>query len=56
MFEVIPFKNQWILTCPKCGLKARIDQDQFEGKVSVDCPECEFHETHDFRPFLSEKK
>ncbi len=35
--------------CPGCGLVARVDQEQFEGKVSIDCPECPYHETHDLR-------
>lgn len=35
--------------CPGCGLRARIDRDQYRGDVSVDCPECGYHETHDHR-------
>lgn len=33
--------------CPSCGLRAQLDRDQMRGKVSVDCPQCEYHETHD---------
>lgn len=33
-----------MIKCPGCGLEARIDQDQYEGKVSIDCPNCEYHE------------
>lgn len=35
--------------CPGCGLDAWIDSDQFAGRVSIDCPECDYHETHDLR-------
>ncbi len=38
----------YLLTCPDCGLSARIDDDQYHGRVSVDCPECPFHKTIDF--------
>ena len=31
--------------CPGCGLCGDIDADQMEGRVSIDCPECDFHET-----------
>lgn len=43
----IPFRA-WG-TCPVCGLRARLDGEQYRGEVSVDCPECEYHETHDHR-------
>jgi hypothetical protein len=33
--------------CPGCGQWADIDDDQFHGRVSIDCPDCEFHETLD---------
>lgn len=42
-------EGRWIAICPGCGIRARIDRDQYEGKVSVDCPECSYHETHDHR-------
>lgn len=35
--EVIKFK------CPKCGIWGDVDDDQYNGKVSILC-ECEFHE------------
>jgi hypothetical protein len=31
--------------CPGCGLIGRLDDDQWNGRVSIDCPECAFHET-----------
>lgn len=37
-----------MVECPGCGYLACIDKDQYEGKVSIDCPECDYHETHDF--------
>ena len=36
------------LCCPGCGLEATLDDDQLHGRVSVDCPECEYHETVDW--------
>ena len=32
-------------TCPICKMEDIIDKDQYEGKVSIDCPKCKFHET-----------
>jgi hypothetical protein len=31
--------------CPGCQTWGDIDSDQFHGRVSVDCPNCEYHET-----------
>lgn len=38
------------LRCPSCGTFADIDDDQYRGRVSVECgtPGCAFHETHNF--------
>lgn len=35
--------------CPRCGSWADIDDDQFYGRVSMECPAmgCDFHETVD---------
>ncbi len=41
------FGKWWIVRCPGCGLEARIDDDQYHGRVSIDCPACPYHETHD---------
>ncbi len=41
------FGKWWIAQCPGCGLEARIDDDQYHGRVSIDCPACPYHETHD---------
>ena len=35
----------WQFCCPGCGLRADIDDDQLHGRVSIDCPECDYHET-----------
>lgn len=32
------------LTCPKCGAEATVDDDQFNGRVSMLC-DCGWHET-----------
>jgi hypothetical protein len=38
------------LRCPGCGIYADVDDDQWRGRVSVECatPGCTFHETHNF--------
>lgn len=38
------------LKCPACGALGYLDDDQFNGRVSVQCPTegCLFHETVDF--------
>jgi len=38
------------LRCPACGIFAEMDDDQYHGRVSVECaaPGCVFHETHNF--------
>lgn len=38
----------WKLQCPKCGMWGDVDDDQLHGRVSVDCPQCDFHETRDW--------
>ena len=32
--------------CPGCGIWADVDEDQWSGRVSLDCTECDYHETH----------
>lgn len=29
--------------CPKCGVLGKIDEEQFRGKVSIRCSECDNH-------------
>jgi len=38
--------------CPNCGELAAVDEDQAEGRVSLQCPTegCAFHETGFVRP------
>jgi len=33
----------------QCGHAGWIDQDQWTGDVSIDCPACSYHETVDLR-------
>ena len=33
---------------PGCGLVLGIDTEQYAGQVSMDCPDCDYHETHSF--------
>ena len=33
-----------MFVCPGCGVMGKIDQDQYEGRVSIQCPECDFYE------------
>ena len=35
--------------CPECGRNGWIDADQWCGATSIDCPNCEYHETVDLR-------
>ncbi len=36
--------NYWF-RCPDCREMGPIDDDQAEGRVSIVCPNCPFHET-----------
>lgn len=42
-------EKQLQLCCPRCGLWADVDEDQAEGKCSVICPQCNLHETRDWK-------
>jgi len=33
--------------CPGCGQWGDVDDDQWHGRVSIECPDCSFHETRD---------
>lgn len=44
----------WKLQCPTCKQWGSIDDDQISGRVSLDCPSCDFHQTHDLRPIIKE--
>lgn len=39
-----------LFRCPRCGRSGVIDEDQFRGRVSVQCPHegCVYHETRDW--------
>lgn len=32
--------------CPGCGVEEILDDDQYHGRVSIQC-DCGYHETHD---------
>lgn len=36
----------WYIACPVCGLVGTVDEDQYKGRVSIDCTNCAYHETH----------
>lgn len=36
----------WKFRCPGCAVWGHLDDDQFYGRVSILCPECGWHETH----------
>lgn len=38
-------QGQRQMKCPGCQQWADIDEDQFFGNVSIDCPNCDYHET-----------
>ncbi len=31
--------------CPGCGGWGMIDDDQYHGRISIDCTNCKFHKT-----------
>jgi hypothetical protein len=35
--------------CPGCGLVLGVGLEQFRGHMSMDCPDCPYHERHDLR-------
>ena len=43
-------KDGAYIRCPSCGVVGQIDSEQLRGEVSIDCPDCEYHETHDLTP------
>lgn len=47
------FVDAWVFRCPGCGREAYMDEDQWHGRVSVECHHgCGYHETHDYRAVL----
>lgn len=38
--------------CPNCKVWAIADDDMLFGKVSMNCPECYYHETHNISLLL----
>lgn len=45
----------WRLVCPGCGGFGSLDDDQFHGRVSVQC-DCGFHETVNFAELVEKEK
>jgi predicted Zn-ribbon and HTH transcriptional regulator len=43
------FDRGAMIECPDCKSVGYADADQYRGEVSIDCPECDYHETHDLR-------
>ncbi len=37
--------NDYLFQCPKCKGYGHIDQEQAEGKISIICGFCKYHET-----------
>lgn len=44
---ILDGEQQRKIKCPDCGIWGLIDDDQWHGRVSVNCPNCDYHETHD---------
>lgn len=38
-----------VVRCPGCRGAGTVDFDQYQGKASIDCDNCDYHETHDLR-------
>lgn len=49
MKHIVDHGGILMATCPGCGARGEIDLEQYRGEVSVDCPVCDYHETHDHR-------
>lgn len=45
-----------MVECPGCKVYLEADDDQIQGKVSMDCPLCEYHETHNMTAEVEAKK
>lgn len=45
-------QKAWLWECPRCEQWGQLSDDQWAGKVSVQCGDgqryCGYHETHDF--------
>lgn len=55
--EIVEATSESIkVKCPKCGFIGSIDKDQFQGNVSIDCPNCRFHETHNLESEVENAK
>lgn len=39
-------KTVYRAICPECNRERIMDEDQFHGRVSIEC-DCGYHETHD---------
>lgn len=42
----------WKVRCPECGIWGDVDYEQLDGRVSLDCPNCPYHETHNLSSFV----
>jgi len=45
-------QEEFWFKCPGCGYFAGVDKEQALGQVSIDCPECDFHETGKISPLI----
>lgn len=52
---ILDEKKEVQLKCPGCGQWGFIDDDQFNGRVSIDCLDCEFHETHNLTKYQTDR-
>jgi hypothetical protein len=54
-----PFEDCWLFQCPGCGTWAYLDDDQWNGRVSVDHASdgCSgnYHETHNYKQVLLDR-
>jgi len=48
------YPNAWTFECPKCGVWAYMDEDQWMGRVSVE-HDCGYHETHHYMERLAQQ-
>lgn len=49
IYETTESGRRAFVECPDCRNKGWIDDGQWQGKASILCEHCGYHETHDFR-------
>ena len=43
-----------LASCPVCNHNRWLNTAQYEGRESIDCPACPYHQTFDFREIIQQ--